>query len=268
MNICALCGLTNAPLRDSHYLPAAFFRRMNGNGLPPVFMDARRVRYKAKQVKAKLLCDTCERRFKVGGEDRVIGFTLKANGDFPLRDLLLRSRPACQIPPRGHVYFANELAGIHHDEIVYFAASVFWRGCVFDWPKVDSDTPRVQLSQELETKLRDFLLARGSFPSSAVLQVDVALDPFFGMTFPDKITLRNSGSGGQAVGYFFTVFGTTFCMFTDTVAVGHGKVVSLADPPHPIFLTDMRMSEVMEGCGKLAMTASRVGRLAQSTRAQ
>jgi len=162
MSICALCGRL-ATLRQSHYLPAAFFRRMHANGRRPIFVDGRRKMYKTTQVKAKLLCDKCEHRLKVGGEDWATDCTLKSTGSFLLRDLLIRRRPDALIgtPPRANAYWSNRLPELQHTKLLYFAASVLWRGSVLDWSKVDPDTARIKLPNlpnELEPSFRDFLL--------------------------------------------------------------------------------------------------------------
>jgi len=55
-------------------------------------------------------------------------------------------------------------------EIIYFAASVFWRGWSFDWSRV-SDFPQLKLPPGLGLEFRDFLLGKSPFPSSVVLHV-------------------------------------------------------------------------------------------------
>ena len=81
MDICPLCGQT-ATLIDSHYLPAAFSRRLhdvdeNGKILHPILLDEKRAMSNCKQTKTKLLCKACEYRFKVQGEKWVIRYTPK-----------------------------------------------------------------------------------------------------------------------------------------------------------------------------------------------
>lgn len=274
MSICALCGMP-ATLRDSHYLAAAFSRRLHGEEggktLPPISLDAERTMYNCKQVHTKLLCDACEHRFKVQGEDWVIDCTCQKDGRFPLRDLLLQSTPIGQVGPtpagrRADIYTARRTSGLRHTEIIYFAASVFWRGWAFDWSRI-SDCPQLQFPSGLELEFRDFLLSKSPFPSSVVLQLEVAPNPLFGMVFPDKLKPRNPKADLKKVGYSFVVFGLTFSLYFDLGerAGLHGRVTSIAEPPHPIFLTDVRMSEVHAGRATLEATAKRVGRLARSS---
>jgi len=69
---CALCG-SLAEIRESHYLSAAFFRRLHGEDDDgevtfPISMNADRLMYNCNQPTAQLLCDACEHRFKVQGK--------------------------------------------------------------------------------------------------------------------------------------------------------------------------------------------------------
>jgi len=103
MAFCALCGFS-ANLRSSHYLAAGFFRRLHGNDAgqvtPPILLNPRLIVYSCRQPQANLLCDDCEHRFKVGGEDWVIDCTARTDGSFPLRDLLLLHAPLGQVGPQ------------------------------------------------------------------------------------------------------------------------------------------------------------------------
>src|SRR4051794_6948494 len=105
---CALCG-AEGDLRDSHYLAAAFFRRMHTRNRekirPPISVNGARAMYDCKQPQTKLLCASCEHKFKIGGEDWVIKCTCQKDGSFPLRDILVRIRPQGIIgrPPRAYM---------------------------------------------------------------------------------------------------------------------------------------------------------------------
>lgn len=272
MGICALCRET-ATLRKSHYLPAAFFRRLHSNGRPPVVVDARSKREKCPQPKVPLLCDKCEHRFKTQGEDWVIDCTCKATGGFALRDLLLRNRTMSPDVATAFWYNGQALAKMRHREIVYFAASVFWRGCAYDWSRVDSSLSRLEFAPELELEFREFLLGKSAFPPSVILQVDVAFDPFLvggrlGITFPEAVIPRKPiARQGPPVGYFFFVCGLTFTLYFDFgIPAGlSGKSTSIAEAPHPLLLTNVRMSEVRAGQEALELTAVPKGRLSRSS---
>jgi len=230
--------------------------------------------YDCKQLQTKLLCDICEHRFKTQGEDWVIDCTCQKDGGFPLRDLLLQNRPIGQVgqPPKASVYYGDKIPELRHSELIYFAASVFWRGWTYDWSQVSADVPHVVLPSRLGPEFQDFLLGRASLPASVILQVEVALNPVFssgniGMIFPSRIVPRIHNVGLSDVGYSFLVFGMTFLLYFDLGkhAGLRTKALSIAVPPHPIFLTDVRMSEADEGRNRLDATAKRVGRLAHSS---
>jgi hypothetical protein len=278
VGICALCGKTGT-LISSHYLAAAFFRRLHSKEgekvIHPISLDARRMILNCNQPRTKLLCGNCEHRFKVQGEDWVIKCTCQKDGRFPLRDLLLRNTPIGQVGPtssgrRADIYTGNGISEINHREIIYFAASVFWRGWVFDWSQV-SDHSQIDLPPKLGLEFRDFLLGKSLFPS-VVLQVEVALNPAFsrgnlGIIFPDKIAPRIPNPDPKPVGYFFQVFGLTFSLYFDLgkTAGMKTKVTSIAEPPHVILLTDVRMMEASASYDVLESTAKRVGQLARSS---
>lgn len=223
--------------------------------------------YNCKQAQTETLCDRCEHRFKVHGEDWVIECTYQKDGRFPLRDLLFQSTRVGFVgqPPRAGIYAGKQIPGVRHPEIIYFAASVFWRGSAFDWSRI-SDVPQLALPLGLGPELREFLLGKAPFPPSVVLTVEVAANPLFGMVLPEKLKPRDPNVVPVDVGYFFVVFGMTFSLYFDLGrAVNlHGTVTSIAQPPHPIFLTDVRMSEVHARRAALESTAKRVGRLADS----
>lgn len=275
---CALCGMTATTLRSSHYLAAAFFRRLHredrGRVMPPISLNARRAMYNCKQAQAKLLCDICEHRFAVQGENWVIECTCQKDGRFPLRDLLLGSLPIEKVGPTpegrlAFVYAGSRIPAIRHHEITYFAASVFWRGWAYDWSRV-SEHCQLEFPPELGPAFGDFLLGEAAFPSSVVLQVEVAVNPVvgsgtLGMIFPQRIMPRKPNASSEPRGYFFMVCGMTFILYFDLgkPAGLSTKALSIAEPPHIISLTDVRMSEADAECKQMELTAKRVGGLAR-----
>jgi len=244
-----------------------------GKVVHPISLNAKRAIYDGSQAQAKLLCDVCERRFAVQGENWIIECTSQ-DGRFPLREILLQTAPIRQVGPTAagrvaHVYAGSRNPAIRHGEIIYFAASVFWRGWAFDWSSV-SDLSQLEFPTGLGDQLRDFLLGKSPFPESVVLQVEVALNPVLGnrslgMIFPDKITPRIPNATVEPVGYFFAVFGVTFMLYFDLgKAAGlRTKAISIAEPPHTISLSDVRMLEVDADYKRLESTAKRVGKLAR-----
>ena len=230
--------------------------------------------YDCNQVQAKLLCDACEHRLAVQGENWVIECTCQKDGAFPLRDILLRNTPVQQVGPTStgrvaHVYAAAGLGQYATRKLSILLLASFGA----DGPSIGrkvSEVSQLNFPDGLGNQFRDFLLGKSAFPSSVILQVEVALNPVFtkgnlGMIFPDKITPRISNPTIEPIGYFFMVFGITFMLYFDLgKAAGlHTKVLSIAEPPHAISLTDVRMLEVDADYNRLDSTAKRVGKLAR-----
>ena len=84
---CKLC-LQSRELRSSHLLPAAFYTRLRSHDGGVVRIDTQRRTIIAtdRQYQTSLLCDDCEHRLKVGGEDTAIGLSMGNDGTFPLAD--------------------------------------------------------------------------------------------------------------------------------------------------------------------------------------
>lgn len=87
------------------------------------------------------------------------------------------------------------------------------------------------------------------------------------MIFPEKLMPRIPNPGLGPVGYFFLVFGMTFSLYFDLgkAAGMNTKSTSIAESPHPILLTDARMTEARTGSDALEATAKRIGKLAHSS---
>jgi hypothetical protein len=279
MGFCALCGVS-AELQSSHYLAAAFFRRLHGSDAgrvtPPILLNPHLMMYNCRQPQAKLLCQDCEHRFKVNGEDWVIDCTARTDRSFPLRDLLLSHAPLSRVGPTkegrvAYTFSGVQVPAIQKDKLLYFAASVFWRGAVFDWSRV-SDHAQLSFPPGLGQELQTFLMGSAPFPSSVILQVEVAIDPTLGggeigMVFPEPIQPRQAGPPEPVRGYFFSIFGITFLLFFDGSAAGmKTKYASVAEPPHFLSLTNVRMEEVTEQHGEMKTRAKPVGLLAKRHR--
>jgi hypothetical protein len=68
---CRLCLIPDIELRDSHFVPRAFyklFRERGLHGMDPVMSSQERSMLSQRQAKDYLLCAICEDRFNRGGE--------------------------------------------------------------------------------------------------------------------------------------------------------------------------------------------------------
>jgi hypothetical protein len=185
---CALCG-TAATLIDSHLLPKALYRLIregtwtNPN---PVFVTKGHDVQTSSQLKRYLLCSSCEDLFSKNGESWVIARCFRGGSanKFLLRDSLRTVSPL-KSDTTGDLVSTTGIPAIDVDKIVYFAASVFWRASVIDWPIHGKLVPQINLG-DLQRELADYLLGRSGFPTSCNLLVFVAGDvrPPLGMHPP------------------------------------------------------------------------------------
>lgn len=174
---CRLC-LKRSPLQESHFLPAALYRQMMEPGqrnANPVIMTPKIAIQSSHQMKKPLLCSVCEDRFNRNGETWVLGVCPRRNGRFPLRELLQKASP---IWPKKTllVYAGRDIHGLKLEQLVYFAASVFWRASVSSWTSMGV-TVNVDLGSRYQEEFRQYLLGTAPFPSNATMWVTVSPAP-------------------------------------------------------------------------------------------
>jgi hypothetical protein len=175
VNACKLCQLKRQ-LQESHYIPRFAYKANRARQLKnqnPVVMTRLGIRQDQRQMKDHVLCGDCERRFNEGGERWVLGRIPPDYGEpFVLQDALLNERPLYREPGLA-LYGGARIAAFDVDKLVYFAASIFWRGAVHEWKIDDQKAPKVEL-QEKEEPLRVFLLGQGPFPADVWLTTDIS----------------------------------------------------------------------------------------------
>lgn len=189
---CALCGNTDT-LIDSHFMPAALYQEMNDPKGPirnMIVVTASGTFQSPEQFHMPLLCQACEIRFQKGGENWTLANRYRADGSFPLRDLLLRSTPETQRNDGTSIYEAGKVTGLMVEQLLYFAASLFWRAGIADWKVKFAEAPRIDLPASLMRDLRDYLLGHGPFPAAACVfvMVDAETTPQRIMTSPVKVS--------------------------------------------------------------------------------
>ena len=143
-----------------------------------------------EQFAMPLLCQDCEERFQRGGEDWTLANRYRSDGSFPLRDMLQRATPG-EIRRdrfRSKVYEALKVSGLDVQQLIYFAASLFWRAGIADWKVRFADAPKIDLDIKLMTELQLYLLGKGVFPSraSVFIILDETAGPFRAMWCPQK----------------------------------------------------------------------------------
>lgn len=167
---CRLCLIPGVELQRSHYLPAGVYRITRDEGLPnpnPVSVSKQRTVHTSHQLRKHLLCWSCEQRFREYGEDWVLGNCLGPDGTFRLASILSSADPIAA-DERCKVYCAADIPGVSISALVYFAASVFWRGAVCQWATVaDAEV----LFGPYEEKFRRYLMHLAPFPKACFLSV-------------------------------------------------------------------------------------------------
>lgn len=236
-------------LRDSHLLPKAAVRRTlckEGNPHPFVVTPSA-MTLASTQAKHYLLCRECENRFSDGGEKWILANCLQADqSSFPLREKLLATDPIFRDAVRDfRVYSTVDKQDISHEKIIYFAASVFWRCSVHDWP-LRGHQIRTDLGPYQEP-LRRFLLGEIPFPTAMVLIVRISTmaKNLEVVTYPQ---LRRIETFRQ---HMFSMLGMYFWLLVGKVIAGTYRAICYASKPErPIVmcgdLDNMQLSSLIE----------------------
>ena len=168
---CRLCRNT-ALLCDSHLMPAAVYRTLRSKKAKnpnPMTFGAGFAYQSSDQFKDYLLCEECEARIRVGGEDWVLANSLRA-GAFPLLDTLRTAQPEWNDRDI-RIYSFARIPEIDCSALIYFAASVFWRAAAHTW-RTKRQSVHIDLGP-YEEPFRSFLLDQTQFPQTAALALVV-----------------------------------------------------------------------------------------------
>lgn len=163
--ICKLC-LLQKDLRDGHYLPRSAYRSNRARALKnqnPIVLGSK-LRQDQGHVTDYVFCADCEQLFSKNGESWVLARIPHDYGEpFGLQDALEKETPF-YTEPGLNLYAGVSISAFDMDKLVYFAASIFWRGAVHGWEDGRGDrTPKLDVGNHAEP-LRNFLLGQGSFP--------------------------------------------------------------------------------------------------------
>jgi hypothetical protein len=171
---CKLCLTPGVELEDSHFLSAGIYRILRDDGEKnpnPWLLTKNATVQTSRQLKAHLLCRSCEERFTKNGENWVLRHCRHKDGRFPLAALLAARNP--DISSAGtttRVYYTANIPEINVAALAYFAASTFWRGSIYGWNE-DGSTP-VTLGP-FQERFRRFLMGEEDFPKDSILWVVV-----------------------------------------------------------------------------------------------
>ena len=134
MSTCRLC-LQERRLVQSHLLPKALYRLLRDpSRRDPNPVDAARQRTSSRQIVDRFLCSDCELLVSRFGEDPVLKWIRPRRGGGKSR-LIKRLDLAVPYKSDGdRDLFSGASTGIDTTRFAYFAASIFWRAAVHDWP--------------------------------------------------------------------------------------------------------------------------------------
>jgi hypothetical protein len=221
-------------LIDSHLLPKALYRLTRDstakNPNPVLVTKGKEVQTSA-QLKRYLLCAVCEDLFNKHGESWVLAHCFRggAMNKFLLRDLLKTVSPM-KSDTNGDLISTVGLAGFNIEKVLYFAASVFWRASVSDWPIQGQVVPQIALGA-LQGQFADYLLGKSMFPAACNLLVYVAGDT----TPPLAMHPPQCGDSGDVEECRFSIPGMRFSLLPK---IPQASISLAADPYHPVMLSN------------------------------
>ena len=206
MGICRLCK-KESELRDSHLIPKAAYkcaRQDTNDRLARISIREGSAYYSDEQVKAHLLCTSCEQMFSRNGED-LVGKNWARRSGFRLLETL-KSLNAQVTAQRFSFYRPADLDPALLNGLFYFAVSVFWRANVWNHPR-RLDPYVGCLGDRYEIKFRKFLLGQGVLSNvRLIVSVNTTSD------LNSLISLPNVSRLGTAKVHTFDVLGIRFSL--------------------------------------------------------
>ena len=169
-----------------------------------------------------LLCDECEARLEENGERWVLANCLLPGGCFPLLETLRRAQPEWQDNDI-RIYSCARIPQINSDSLIYFAASVFWRGGAHTW-LMGRQSVHIDLGK-YEEDLRTYLLGQAPFPQNAAFEM-VVLER--GGEYAINPLSRNDQGHHE---HRFTIPGLTFILYLGGRIQQEAMTLNLAPVP-------------------------------------
>lgn len=257
---CALC-LESRELRDSHFLPAGFYRIMR-EGTPtenPVLVNKTSAFMSSAQVKAYLLCGECEQRFNQGGEDWVLKNCWRSPSEFQLHSMLTAATPL--VDEEGfRSYEGAKISGGAIDKLAYFGLSIFWRAAVHNWTVGKERDQRIWLGPYQE-KLRLYLLGETGIPDGIVqlVTLSTALDNMHNRVSAMPWLFERKP---QYRSYKFIATGFTFHMFVGMMI--DKPIRRICSARHGfLYMSEQRDDDLLTTMAIVAKRAEKKGRLAE-----
>jgi len=230
--VCALC-LQQSLLCKSHLLPAALYRFVRAIGAknpnPRIFtpeFDGQG----PEQWKAYLLCEECEKRFSVQGEEWVMRHCCRStSGNFLLRDILRSGTPVATAEET-RTFAASQFSDVQTEKLIYFALSVYWRASAYRWQLRGMAAEPLKLGPWAE-QIRLYLLGRASLPKNLAMSVWVsdAKEPWLTFHLPFTTGRREHYLSIPGIGFHL--------MLHPNMPEAIYKMSITTPPAHPISLS-------------------------------
>jgi len=175
-------------------MPAALYKKMRaedgGDPNPVVTAEGSKSHQTSRQVSDHVLCARCDGSLSENGEKYALAQMLQADGSFPLQDSLKRMRPSVADAKAG-LFEIGDSGDIDAAQLSHFAAGVFWKAAVHEWPHPGSARMKLDLEDELAEGLRHYLRGESEWPDCAVLHMFVAGEdaPPWVMFFPKEYSI-------------------------------------------------------------------------------
>jgi hypothetical protein len=173
---CKLCKVDNQQLCDSHYLPKKVYGIARSPQLRsplPFVLGGPHLKQASDQLRDYVFCQTCEERLNKNGERLVLAnIPQDYESPFPLQAALKSLKPTL-VRSDVDVYDVTGVEAFEVDKLVYFAASMFWRGAIHDWATPSGlGAPAVELCW-YEEPLRKFLMGEALLPDDVTVTVGI-----------------------------------------------------------------------------------------------
>lgn len=223
---CKLCLCDGVELCVSHFMP----RKLYYSGKKKLeFVSFTDSGFDPDELKAPLLCQVCEMRFNMNGENEVLKHIAPklALKRMPLAERMKLAWPRDNdsTAPR---YYAGDF-DIDTEKFAYFALSIVWRQTINDW---QPSIPRWELGQFAED-MRRYLVGETTFPNDMAVIVIVCSDEISRRmwTIPEQFVEEG------CLNFRFLVRGIHFRVMMGHLPLFSG-VSDCRSSLHPIFLGD------------------------------
>ena len=199
----------------------------------PVLIGDGKAMLSTRQASDYFLCPVCEDLFSKHGESWVLNHCWRDDKTFRLRDLLVKTPPYPGSSEDTKLYLMDVMPGVDADKIIYFAASVFWRGAARSWTIGDHGYAKLKF-ERYEEQFRKYLLGQAAFPTRAAMLIFVGssmaeIENNI-IAFPNKISTNGSHI------FRFRIPGMTFIMILGARSEHYMHSCSVHVKGRPIYI--------------------------------